>query len=266
MSSPSPPPAYNAAAEAATAAKLNKETAVTQYGLNATNQNTPQGSLSYRQIGKWDDGTPRFEATTALNEGEQAIYDTESSNRLKLGTVGGNQIDRVGELLSRPVSLDNNATESRLIELGRKRLDPMLAERRAGMETKLTNQGIAPGSEAWNTQTRQLGESENDAYNQLMLAGRGQSVNELLTERNQPLNEITALMSGSQVSQPNFTQTPSTSVAPVDYSGMSQFGYGQQMEAYKQKVGTQNALMGGLFGLAAAPLGGFGSAMGRKYG
>ena len=264
MSSPAQPPAYDAVGAAQKQGEMNKQTAVTQFGLNATNQVTPQGNLSYRQIGTWDDGTPRFEATQSLSPGEQSIYDTESRNRLNLGRVGGAQIDRVGELLSRPVSLDNAATEGRLMELGRKRLDPMLAERRAGMESKLANQGIAPGSEAWTTQMRQLGETENDAFNQLMLSGRGQSVQELLTERNQPLNEITALMSGSQVSQPNFTTTPQTSVAPVDYMGATQFGANQQMDIYKQKVGSNNALMGGLFGLAAAPLGGFAQGYARR--
>lgn len=256
-SSPTPPPAPDPAATAAAAAASNKATAVAQTGLNAINQVTPYGNLSYNQIGTWEDGTPRFEATQSLSPEEQKLYDLGTANQEKIGTIGGEQISRVGELLSSPVSLDNDATEGRLMELGRKRLDPMLATRRSALETKLANQGITPGSEAWQHEMTQLGQTENDAYDNLLLTGRGQSVQEALTARNQPLNEITALMSGSQVSQPNFTTTPQSSIAPVDYLGAVNTQVGAQQNNYNQQVGQQNALMGGLFGLAAAPLGGW---------
>lgn len=37
---------------------VNRETAITQAGLNMTNQYTPGGSLEYNQTGTWADGTP----------------------------------------------------------------------------------------------------------------------------------------------------------------------------------------------------------------
>jgi hypothetical protein len=64
----------------------------------------------------------------------------------------------------------------------------------------------------------------------LLLKGRQQSVDEIMAERNQPLNEITALMSGSQVAQPKFTATPQTQVGGVDYGGMVQNNYAGQMQ------------------------------------
>ncbi len=67
MDAPSPPPAPDPKETAAAQSQMNKETAVAQYGLNATNQVTPQGTLTYKQIGTWADGTPRFEATTAYS-------------------------------------------------------------------------------------------------------------------------------------------------------------------------------------------------------
>lgn len=250
MSSPAaPPPPPDPAQTAAAQAKSNKETAVAQYGLNATNQVTPEGTLSYKQIGTWADGTPRFESTQALSPAEQGIYDIGTETRRNVGTIGRDQSARIGELLGKPVQMGNEATEARLMELGSKRLDPMFARNRAALENKLANQGVTMGSEAWRTATGQFGEQENDAYNQLLLAGRGQANQELLTERNQPINEITALLSGSQVSQPNWVGTPQTSVAPTDVAGISANYQNILNDQYKTKAAQQNAMMGGLFGL-----------------
>ena len=80
--------------------------------------------------------------------------------------------------------------------------------------------------------------------------GHGAAVQDTLTARNQPLNEITALMSGSQVNQPNYVGTPQASVANTDYAGMVQNQYNARMQQAQMKNANNQALMGGLFGLA----------------
>jgi len=257
MNNSSPPPPPDPAVTAAAAAKANKETAITQYGLNATNQVTPYGNLSYKQIGQWPDGTPRYEATTSLSPEEQTLYDKYTATQSKFGDIAGEQTSRVAGLLSSPVNLNNEATEARLTELGRKRIDPRMQEGRAALEANLLNRGIRPGSEAYDSMTRQFGERENDAYNQLYLTGRGQAVQEALTERNQPLNELSALMSGSQVQQPNFQNTPTPGVAPVNVGDITNQAYQGQMAGWAEQQTSKNAMMSGIFGMAAAPLGGW---------
>jgi hypothetical protein len=108
---------------------------------------------------------------------------------------------------------------------------------------------------------QRFGQTKNDALDQLLLSGHQTAVNDILTERNQPINEITALMSGSQVGQPNFTNTPQTNVGGVDYAGMVANNYNAQNDQYKAQLGQQNAMMGGLFGLGGT----LGSAA-MKYG
>jgi hypothetical protein len=72
--------------------------------------------------------------------------------------------------------------------------------------------------------------------------------------RDQPINEVTALMSGSQVSQPNFVNTPQTQVGGVDYSGIVNNNFNRSvdytMSTNAQNTAAANAQMGGLFGLA----------------
>lgn len=232
---------------------MNKDTAIAQYGLNATNQITPQGNLTYTQIGKWEDGTPRYQATQNYSPEQQKLYEQQTQLGGKLNDLAIGQTDRLSGVLSQPVNLSNEATESRLMELGRKRLDPLTAQRRAATETDLINRGIRPGTEAYNRAMTSVGQQENDAYNQLLLSGRGQAVQEALTERNQPINEISALMSGGQVSTPSFVNTPQPGVNGVDYTGLVNQKYQSDMAGYQSK-------MGGLFGLAGAfakPLGGW---------
>ena len=256
MDAPQAPAAPDPVKTAQAQSTANRETAVTQYGLNATNQNTPQGSLSYKQIGTWEDGTPRFEATTALNQGEQGVYDTGLQTRQNVSNIGRDQSARIGELLGTPLDL-NSAAEDKIAELGAKRLDPQIARGSAALETQLLNRGIRPGSEAYKTQRNIFDQGSNDARDRLWLDARGQGVQEALTQRNQPINEITALMGNSQVSQPNFTNTPTPGVAPTDFIGAQQQSLNQQNVGYQAQLQNQQAIMNGLFGLGKAAAGGW---------
>jgi hypothetical protein len=94
-------------------------------------------------------------------------------------------------------------------------------------------------------------QSENDAYNQLLLTGNSQAFSQGQATRNQPINEITALMSGSQVSQPNYASTNAGQIANTDFAGLQQQAYANKMNQYNQQMAQRNSIMGGLFGLGA---------------
>jgi hypothetical protein len=236
QSAPTPAPAPDPVKTAAAQSASNKDTAVAQYGLNATNQVTPNGSLNYEQSGTWADGTPRFTATTSLSPEQEQLRQSGVHAQQGLSDLGNQQIAKISSLLDRPVdlgpklNLDTSATEARTMDLARKRLDPLIAQRAEANKAALFNSGIMPGTEAYRRAMTQQGQDQNDAYNSLILSGHGQAVGDItneynagqtraLTERNQPLNEITALLSGSQVSQPNFVNAPSPGIAPTDVIG-----------------------------------------------
>jgi len=73
-----------------------------------------------------------------------------------------------------------------------------------------------------------------------------------LALRNQPINEITALMSGSQVQTPNFGIAQPSHIPTTDYAGIQQQGFANQMANYQTQNSNYQALMGGLFGLGRA--------------
>lgn len=257
VSAPTPPDP-NATAAAQTG--MNRDTALSTQLTNMTNQVTPSGSLNYNQTGNntYVDSTgktvsiPQFTATQSLSPTEQGIFNTGETTKQNLANIGADQSAKIGGILGTNVDLSNDAVEGRLMDLGSKRLDPMFARSDDALRTRLSNQGIEPGSQAWNAEMTQAGQTKNDAYNQLLLTGHQQGVSDIMAQRNAPINEISALMSGSQVSQPNFTNTPQTQVAGVDYGGMVNNQYQGQVQQQQIAQSGQNALMGGLFGLAGS--------------
>lgn len=257
MDAPQPAPAPDPKATAAAQSQMNKDTAVAQYGLNATNQITPQGTSTYQQIGKWEDGTPRFEQSTTLNPGEQSIYDTNVQARQNIGNIGATQSAKIGQLLDTPFSV-GDATNSKISQIQKGFLDPQWNEAYEGKKTELINAGARPGSEAYDKGMRDFSTNKQRAYDQSYLDSYNTAQQSALTERNQPLNEISALLSGSQVSMPNFGSTPTPGVAPTDYLGavnqsLAQSNLGTQMQAQRNA-----GINSGLFGLGSAALGGWG--------
>lgn len=96
----------------------------------------------------------------------------------------------------------------------------------------------------------------NFGQQQAILDGQDNArLRELQTQlalRNQPINEITALLSGSQVSTPNFGIAQSAQIPTTDYAGIVQQGFNNQQANYQQQNANWQSMMGGLFGLGSA--------------
>jgi hypothetical protein len=251
MNTPTPAPAPDPAATAAAQSAANKATAVTQFGLNATNQKTPTGSLTFNQIGSWDDGTPHFEATTALNPNEQGIFNTNEGTKQHLADIGNTQSARIGTLLNTPFDL-SKATNDKVKGFQDEFLNPMWDREQQKLEASNIAKGIRPGSEQYFNSNRDFSDQRQRGYDQAYLDTYKTATGNALAERNQPINEITALMSGSQVSNPAFQNTPSPGVAPTDVIGAQQQSLNQSNVGFNAQVQQNQALMNGLFGLGGA--------------
>jgi len=263
MCAPSAPAPPNPRDTAAASTGTNVATALANASLNNVNQVGPNGSLMYSQSGtsKFTDpytgqtyDIPNYTQTTTLSPDQQKLYDLNNQTQQNLGNIGVQQSGKIGSLLNTPfdASTANKAVEDKIDALGAARLDPMFARQGDALATQLANQGIQPGSAAWKAQMDQFQQGKNDAYNQLYLNGNQQAFQQAVTTRNQPINEITALMSGSQVSNPTFGATPQTTIPTTDTAGIINSNFQQQQQQYQTAQQQQNALLGGLFGLGAA--------------
>ncbi|RWI30409.1 MAG: hypothetical protein EOQ93_33145, partial [Mesorhizobium sp.] len=87
-------------------------------------------------------------------------------------------------------------------------------------------------------------QGENDAYNQLLLQGRGQAVQEALAQNSAPINNLTALLSGSQVSQPNFVNANMPTIPTTDVAGLINTNYNQKLQNWQQQAQSSSDLFG----------------------
>ena len=70
--------------------------------------------------------------------------------------------------------------------------------------------------------------------------------------RNLPLNETAALMSGTQIQNPQFGAATPTAIAATDYAGLVGNNYANQVNAYNARLGLKSAKYGAQGDLAAA--------------
>lgn len=255
MKAPSAPsPTATAAAQSA----ANRDTAITQQLLNMTNQVTPYGNLTYSQSGEaeitGEDGNkykvPTFTGTTTLSPQQQQILQQNQTADINMNNIALGQIDRIGSHLSTPFNYDDTAHTSWASDLYGKLNNDTNTANRSALEARLANQGLQVGSAAYDDAMRNLDYSQQKARNDFMLSSYDQGLNTALTNRNQPINEVTALTSGSQVTQPNFVNTPNAGVNGTDVAGLIN-------SAYQNKNANYQAGMGGLFGLGSAAIGGW---------
>lgn len=103
---PTPPdPAQTAQAQTSS----NIDTAIANGYLNATNQNTPYGTVKYNQTGTQmvgNNAVPTFESTTSLNPQYQAIQDSTAKIGQQSLDTGGQLLNNVQSTISSPFSLN----------------------------------------------------------------------------------------------------------------------------------------------------------------
>lgn len=252
MKAPKAPDPY---ATAQAQSQFNQNTAVQSQLLNMVDQNNPWGSTKYSPNGSSSfvgaDGktytVPKFTQTTTFTPEQQAIFDASQRAEGNLANLAADQSKFLQGYLDKPFEFTNQDAEKWAYDLASPRIMAQQGQNETALRNRLINSGIRPGTDAWNTEMTRLTNANTDQLNQLALTGRGQAFSENLATRNQPINEITALLSGSQVSNPASMSgpTPQTQVGGVDYSGLVQ-------QNYQNKLNSSGGMMGGLFGLAGS--------------
>lgn len=262
-SAPTPPDPYETgAAQTGT----NVATAIANANLGNVNQVTPDGSLSYAQTGSstFTDPTtgqtyeiPQYTATQSLSDANQAIYDEGQRADLNMATLAADQSGFLNDYMAEPFSYSPGEYESWAGGVYDDLNGDSIARQQEALRTQMVNQGITPGSEAYNQQMEGFYGGQQNARNRFMLDGYNTGMQTALTERNQPINEITALLSGSQVSQPNFVNTSMPQIATTDMAGLINNDYSNRLNQFNAKQARRDSLMGGLFDVG----GSIGSAM-----
>lgn len=267
------PPDYAGAAREQGAANVEAARATAQ--LSNPNVISPYGTQTVTYQGDIPTMTQTFSPE------QQALY--ERNNRVQqmladlgitgagvLGDVIGGNID-FGSLPAGPG--DSQATRQKVIDAMMGRANENFARREEDVNSTLVAQGIRPGTEAYSREMQRIDQARNDARQQAEIAAGGEAsrdfqmdaerrrtgLAELLAGRQTPLNEITALMSGSQVANPfsqiGGYQAGAVTQPPPLFAG-TQAQWNADMDRYNQQAASAGGMMSGLFGLGSAYLGG----------
>ena len=247
----STPQAPNPWQTAAAQTQMNTQSAQNQNYLNNTNQVTPYGSTNYTYA-PGPGGINQATATTTLSPEMQALSESNIANSQGNSNLEGQLQKNAAATIAQPLNLGWGATEANLDQLNKNTLDPQWNAATTQNTQALYDRGLTPGSAAYDQSMNDFNNSKSQAYNNMYLQGHNTAVNDITAQYNSPINTLSALQSGSQVSQPGIGQTAQTAQAgiqPANLSGMVQQNYQDQMQ-------SANAGMGGLFGLGGAALGG----------
>jgi hypothetical protein len=244
--------------------KLNQSAAGMSQLMSMVNQVGPDGSLTYSQDGYRDfvdpftgrvSKIPNYTATTALSDAQRGIKENQDAAQFNMADLLRTLTGKFKGTLDTPFSLNNEDVENSVVDRYGKRLNEAQGRDRESLEADMLARGIRPGSAAYDTFKRNQGEKENDAWNQIFINARDQAINEKLTERNQPFKEFAALLSGSQIDQPQFGATPGANVANTDYAGLVNQDYQNKLAAQQAQQSSLDKMLGGLFGIGAAAAG-----------
>lgn len=274
--------------------RSNQETAAYNAALNRTNTYTPMGSSEFTVTGTDASGAPIYRQDVKLAPDAQALYEQQMSQSRELGNTAQNMLGRVDESLSTPLDTSKapklfgaddllgarQQTQDALYNRQAAYLDPQWHQREEQFRTRMANQGITEGNEAW--QNAKFDEDRARSFDygrarESAIAGalpemaflsdtargnRGMTLEEMYRERAQPLNEFNALRSSSQVDMPQFEGAANVNSANTDVSGNMWNAYQANLDRYNAQQAGANNVMGGLFGLGSAALTGAGAAGG----
>ena len=255
-------PDYRAAAQETAAGNLDAARAAT--AANRVNQVTPYGNLDYSISGQDPYGNPTWTATTSLSDVGQQLLNNQNAASLGLGGTINAALGRVQSTMGQEFNPNLPSTGfnpgQSYQDAYMQRLAPQLEQNREATQARLANQGIAPGTQAYDNAMRQQAQRENDLLLGATTQGFGvgsqanqQAFNQEMTKYNMPLNTLSALRSGSQVQNPSFVNSAQqATTGGADILGAAQMGYNAEMGDFNAKQAAQQSFNQGLMGLGGA--------------
>jgi hypothetical protein len=260
-----PPPDYKGAAQETAAGNLDAARVAT--AANRVNQVTPYGNLDYAITGADPYGNPTWTATTTLSPDQKQLLDLQNQTSIGMGNLQNKGLSYVENMINQPFDTTKlpqvgiNAGENYSDAIMR-RLQPQLQMEQKSFDQKMANQGIPVGSEAYGNAKRQFDMTQNDRLVAAQTGGidvglraNQQGFGQAGYVRNEPINTLNAIRSGSQVTNPTFQSVPQQATTQgADILGATQAGYNAQLGGYNAQQASSAANTGGMYQLGGTAL------------
>jgi hypothetical protein len=264
-----PAPDYSAAAKETAAGNL--DAARTATAANRVNQYTPYGSLEYsiNPEAQWDIyGNPTWSAKQSLAPAQQQLLDIQNKTSIGLGNLADTGLGYVENMIAKPFDTSSlaqtgiNPGETMQDSLMR-RLQPQIAQNREMAQAQLANQGIVPGTTAYENAMRMQNQKENDLLTSAVIQGTNtglaanqQGFSQLGYMRNEPINTLNAVRTGSQVTNPSFVNNiaQQATTQGADLLGAAQMQGNAAQSAANAQNASNSSMTSGLMGLGGAAM------------
>lgn len=245
-------PAYpdvNQTAAAQTAA--NKDTAITQARLNRTNTYGPGYSITWD---KNSSGVPMSQRVT-LDPTQQATFENQQGTYNALSELARNMSGHLptNAFNVNQAGLGADKVGDALYGQYMARLNPQFEQQNQSFERQMQMKGIPIGSAAYNAEKDRMDRARNEALLNATNAAttatgaeQNRLVNLALLERQQPMNELSALLNGSSVFQAPQLSSAQVGVNGTDVSGLINNAYNSRLASWQnsenQAQNFQNTL------------------------
>lgn len=267
------PPAPDPWVVAAAQTEQNQASAAFNAALNRINTYTPLGSQTYRQTGTDPTtGAPIYEQYINLSPEQQALYNQQTRQSLNLGNVGDRLISQARDAYGQPIDAaglpslrgDANLTRSldtsglpglpgagdlegfrrqqsdALYDRNTAYLDRQFGRDEEAMRTRLANQGIVEGSEAYRNAVDDFSRGKEMAYRQARnesIVGGGEEAERMFGIGSQSRGQLY----GEALSGANFGNQAALSEADLSNAARSQ-GLSETFAMRNQPINELNAI------------------------
>lgn len=216
--------------------------------------------------------------TQTFSPEQQKIFDEGNKAKLALSQLATRGAGAAGDVIGKNVDFSGmpaapgsaEDVRAKVLDAQMARVNEDYANAVDDKQSALIASGIRPGTKAYDDAMNLLQRGRNDAFNQAYLASgqemsrdfaqdtqrRKDAIAEYLTQRQVPLNEVTALMSGSQVNNPfavpGYAQNSQVAAAPLFAAQNAMADY--NTDVYNAKAAQAGNLQSGLFGIGGSAI------------
>ena len=264
----------------------NTDAAKQQAQMNRVDTTTPFGFQKFGQVA--DPSVPggiRYTQEIGLSPEQQKLYNSETGNQIAKAGIATGMQGRVADSVAKPLDLSNagalekamsgdafSADKDKVTQALFERLTalrkPQMDRDREALDSKLRNQGLMPGTEAYDNGMKSMLDSQNtelsDQADRALLAGGAEqtrmqgdaranaslnnnvqqtTIQQDLLQRQQPLAELNSFQTGNAPTLPTFQPFGLSSVAPTNTTAAAQMAYGSAADSYNAKIAQLQSLL-----------------------
>lgn len=255
-SSSPPPPVADPYATSAAQFQSNLAAGESAQAASNVNQITPTGSLMYYQTGIGPNGVPTYTAVQQLTPAQQELLTLQEQGKGLAGGAASNLLRGTFDQYSTPYDIGGptSGTTKALLDQQVSYLSPYFQQQTDQLDNQLRNQGIMPGTPAYNQQMDAVRQQQNRSVTSFLAQAEPLAFNQAVQQYQLPLSTATQLFGLNQPMGVNPTATPGANYQPANVTGAVSSAQDAQMKAYQAQQQQDAAMMSGMFNTGAAAI------------